>query len=73
MQEVASPLKAGDPYSVNGVDMLRYANPNVQPYYHQQHTAMANVGRIEIRELKDALSYTEFLLAKSLKEKEQLV
>ena len=34
---------------------------------------MANVANVEIAELKDALSYAEYLLAKNMQEKEELM
>ena len=73
MQEVGSPIKQRDPYSVRNVNLQRYSRPEEQPYHNRQQTNFRNVASIEIKELADSLAYAEFLLAKSLREKEHLV
>ena len=39
----------------------------------RNHKMIRNMANIEIGELKDALSYAEYLLAKNMKEKEELM
>ena len=64
------PLR-GDSRLMNQAASLRVRMEDTVP--GKNFKMMANVAHVEIAELKDALAYAEYLLAKNMQEKEELM